>query len=239
MTLRMSAVARPESKKRKASMCVRARGQGGNGTSSLRARATTSARNCRRRDIVGRVAVRRQRCSSVGVVAAEGGLSSSSQKQGEGVGEVRGGLRRRRVNVVELRLRPTFISRATSDDDGAAAGGGGSTDNEEPVPFGYTRKDVLLIGFVLTITGLGLYKGLQQIGVSAANAGNVVQITFVLGMTLAWIGSYLFRVANKDMTYVKQLKSYEEAVMEKRLEEIRTYTCPRLPLHRDDASHQN
>lgn len=187
----------------------------------------------------------RRGSSVVVVVAAEGGggggvPSSSSQKQaGEGVGEVRGGVRRRRMKLAELRLRPTFVSRATSDDEGAAAGGGGgggSSDSEEPVPFGYTRKDVLLIGFVLTITGLGLYKGLQELGVSAANAGNVVQITFVLGMTLAWIGSYLFRVANKDMTYVKQLKSYEEAVMEKRLEEIRTYAFTQLCLHRTAIS---
>ena len=30
-------------------------------------------------------------------------------------------------------------------------------------------------------------------------------------MTVGWVGSYVFRVANKDMTYAKQLRSYEEA----------------------------
>lgn len=34
------------------------------------------------------------------------------------------------------------------------------------------------------------------------------------------MGSYVARVANKDMTYVKQLKDYEDAVMQKRLEEL-------------------
>ena len=39
-------------------------------------------------------------------------------------------------------------------------------------------------------------------------------------MTLLWVGSYVQRVFNKDMTYGKQLKEYEEAVMQKRLEEM-------------------
>ena len=30
----------------------------------------------------------------------------------------------------------------------------------------------------------------------------------------------MFRVANKDMTYAKQLKTYEDAVIAKRLEEL-------------------
>jgi len=54
----------------------------------------------------------------------------------------------------------------------------------------------------------------------ATRAGNAVQLTFVLGLTLAWVGSYVMRVFNKDMTYVKQLKDYEDAVMQKRLEEM-------------------
>ena len=96
-------------------------------------------------------------------------------------------------------------------------------EDNDPIPFGYTRKDVLLIGFGVTFAGVAMYNVLQQFGVSSANAGNAVQLTFVLGLTILWIGSYLFRVANKEMTYVKQLKSYEEQVMEKRLEEMRTF----------------
>ena len=51
-------------------------------------------------------------------------------------------------------------------------------------------------------------------------AGNYVQLAIIVGMSVGWVGSYLFRVANKDMTYVKQLAEYEEAVMRKRLEEM-------------------
>ena len=39
-------------------------------------------------------------------------------------------------------------------------------------------------------------------------------------LCVAWCGSYLFRVGTKNMTYTQQLKDYEEAVMEKRLEEM-------------------
>ena len=47
-----------------------------------------------------------------------------------------------------------------------------------------------------------------------------MQLTFVGGLSLAWVASYVLRVMNKDMTYVKQLKDYEDAVMAKRLEEL-------------------
>ena len=33
-------------------------------------------------------------------------------------------------------------------------------------------------------------------------------------------GSYVFRVANKDMTYAQQLRDYENAVIQKRFEEL-------------------
>ena len=72
----------------------------------------------------------------------------------------------------------------------------------------------------MTAAGFGLYYGLQANGVSAIWAGNIVQLTFVLGLSLAWVASYVLRVMNKDMTYVKQLKDYEDAVMAKRLEEL-------------------
>lgn len=65
-----------------------------------------------------------------------------------------------------------------------------------------------------------MYYGLQAGGLSAGMAGNFVQLFVVLGLCIGWIGSYIFRVANKDMTYVKQLEKYEEEVMAKRLEEM-------------------
>ena len=66
-------------------------------------------------------------------------------------------------------------------------------------------------------TYFGLTLGL---GWNEQNAGNLASGSFVLISILLWTGSYLFRVAGKDMTYAKQLKSYEDAVIAKRLEEL-------------------
>ncbi|CAL6331580.1 unnamed protein product [Bathycoccus prasinos] len=94
-------------------------------------------------------------------------------------------------------------------------------DDGDDVPFGYTRLDVILIGGGVTGLGFVAYYGLQEFaGFDAQWAGNVVQLTFVMLLTLLWVGSYIQRVFNKDMTYGKQLKDYEEAVMQKRLEEM-------------------
>ena len=94
-------------------------------------------------------------------------------------------------------------------------------DDGDDVPFGYTRLDVILIGGGVTGLGFSAYYGLQEFaGFDVQWAGNVVQLTFVMLLTLLWVGSYIQRVFNKDMTYGKQLKDYEEAVMQKRLEEM-------------------
>ncbi|EFJ21764.1 hypothetical protein SELMODRAFT_176005 [Selaginella moellendorffii] len=91
---------------------------------------------------------------------------------------------------------------------------------EDKPAFGYTRKDVLLIGIGITIFGFGLKSGLELIGLDSLKAGNVVQLVMVLGLTVGWILSYVLRVSNKDMTYAKQLKDYELKVMEKRYQEL-------------------
>lgn len=120
-----------------------------------------------------------------------------------------------RVSTASLRVTKPAATTRRGDFVVTAAG-----DENEKVPFGYTRADVLLIGVGLTVTATALYYGLQANGVSAIWAGNIVQLTFVGGLSVAWIGSYVARVMNKDMTYVKQLKDYEDAVMAKRLEEL-------------------
>jgi hypothetical protein len=65
-----------------------------------------------------------------------------------------------------------------------------------------------------------MYYGLQAAGMDAGMAGNWVQLIIFLGICVGWVGSYLWRVANKEMTYVKQLEDYEQADMQKRLEEM-------------------
>ncbi|KAL9224233.1 hypothetical protein vseg_000293 [Gypsophila vaccaria] len=90
--------------------------------------------------------------------------------------------------------------------------------SEAKASFGYTRKDVILIGVGVTALGVGLKSGLEYVGVDPLQAGNVVQLVIVLGMIVGWISTYMFRVASKDMTYAQQLRDYESKVMEKRLE---------------------
>ncbi|XP_076885021.1 uncharacterized protein LOC143534404 [Bidens hawaiensis] len=90
--------------------------------------------------------------------------------------------------------------------------------NKTKVPFGYNRKDVILIGLGVTFLGIGLKSGLEYLGVDPLQAGNVVQLVLVLGLTVGWISTYIFRVSNKEMTYAQQLRDYEMKVMEKRLE---------------------
>ena len=170
------------------------------------------------------IAMRAQGVGGVGVdgtrlVAAPGvmeGRLTPSRASASALPAACGGRLGRRTGVT----RRFIAMRATSDE---SKGGSTGSGDPEPVPFGYTRKDVLLIGFGTTAAGVVMYNSLQQFGMSQANAGNIVQLTFVLGLTLVWVGSYLFRVKNKEMTYVKQLKTYEQQVMEKRLEEIRTH----------------
>ncbi|KAK7358117.1 hypothetical protein VNO77_00038 [Canavalia gladiata] len=94
------------------------------------------------------------------------------------------------------------------------------SEEKEKTPFGYTRKDVLLIGLGVTLLGIGLKSGLEFVGVDPLQAGNVVQLLLVLGLTIGWISTYVFRVSNKEMTYAQQLRDYEKKVMQKRLESL-------------------
>ena len=41
-----------------------------------------------------------------------------------------------------------------------------------------------------------------------------------MGICIGWVSTYVWRVATKQMTYVKQLEQYEDAVMRKRIEEM-------------------
>ncbi|KAG8651615.1 hypothetical protein MANES_06G004800v8 [Manihot esculenta] len=102
-------------------------------------------------------------------------------------------------------------SDSSSNEDGSSGQG-------KQTPFGYTRKDVLLIGVGVTVLGIGLKSGLEFAGVDSLQAGNVVQLVLVLGLTVGWISTYIFRVSNKEMTYAQQLRDYENKVMQKRLE---------------------
>ncbi|CAA2993411.1 uncharacterized protein LOC111401413 isoform X1 [Olea europaea subsp. europaea] len=113
---------------------------------------------------------------------------------------------------------PSTIPRCS--DASNSSGGKDESSDQQKTPFGYTRKDVLLIGLGVTLAGIGLERGLEFIGVDPLQAGNVVQLVLVLGLTVGWISTYIFRVSNKEMTYAQQLRDYEDKVMQKRLESL-------------------
>ncbi len=81
------------------------------------------------------------------------------------------------------------------------------------------RIDVILIGIVVLAIGGGGYLALQSAGLDNIDAGIWSQLLLV-GIILAWSFSYVFRVATKNMTYNQQLKDYETAVLQKRLDEL-------------------
>jgi hypothetical protein len=56
-------------------------------------------------------------------------------------------------------------------------------------------------------------------GLDSLEAGIWSQV-FLVGGLVGWLLTYLFRVGTKRMTYNQQMKDYEEAVLQKRLEEL-------------------
>ena len=83
-----------------------------------------------------------------------------------------------------------------------------------------TRGGVLVWSTIITIIPVALYNTLVAGGMNSDTAGADVGFAFVVLSMVGWASTYLFRVANKDMTYARQLKDYENAVLQKRLEEL-------------------
>ena len=81
------------------------------------------------------------------------------------------------------------------------------------------RIDAIGISIGIFVVGGLTYLILQVVGIDSMDAGVWTQAFLVIGL-VGWLLSYLFRVSNSDMTYNQQLKDYEEAVMQKRLEEM-------------------
>ncbi len=63
--------------------------------------------------------------------------------------------------------------------------------------FGYSRKDIFLIGAGLIGLGYAMYYGLQAMGMEPGYAGNWVQLIIFLGICVGWISTYVYRVATK------------------------------------------
>jgi hypothetical protein len=81
------------------------------------------------------------------------------------------------------------------------------------------RIDILIIGLGIFGAGGLIYLLFQVFGVETAQAGIWSQVLLIVGVII-WVLTYLFRVVTHNMTYHQQLKDYEEAVIQKRIEEM-------------------
>lgn len=81
------------------------------------------------------------------------------------------------------------------------------------------RIDVIGIGVGVFLIGGGLYIGFRFFGFDNLSAGIWSQVIFV-SIILGWVSTYLFRVVTSNMTYGQQLRDYERAVLQKRLDEM-------------------
>ncbi len=77
------------------------------------------------------------------------------------------------------------------------------------------------IGITVGVFAAGglIYLLLQVAGLDSLKAGIWTQAVLVGGL-IGWLLTYLFRVGTKNMTYNQQVQDYEEAVLQKRLEEM-------------------
>ncbi|NEO26220.1 MAG: DUF3007 family protein [Kamptonema sp. SIO4C4] len=81
------------------------------------------------------------------------------------------------------------------------------------------RIDAIAIFLVIFLLGGLVYGGLQLLGLDAQDAGVWSQALMMVGV-VGWVATYLFRVGTKNMTYHQQLKDYEDAVLQKKLDEM-------------------
>lgn len=81
------------------------------------------------------------------------------------------------------------------------------------------RIDVLGIGIGVFAAGGVIYLLFQFAGLDSTSAGIWSQAILVGGL-VGWLLTYLFRALTQSMTYNQQLKDYEDAVFQKRLDEM-------------------
>jgi hypothetical protein len=81
------------------------------------------------------------------------------------------------------------------------------------------RIDAIAIALGVFAAGGGVYVILQLAGLDSLSAGIWSQ-ALLIGVTIGWVLTYLLRVVTKKMTYNQQWQDYEDAVLQKRLEEL-------------------
>ncbi|KAG5187088.1 hypothetical protein JKP88DRAFT_193912 [Tribonema minus] len=83
-----------------------------------------------------------------------------------------------------------------------------------------TRGGAVVVPVLSVLLPIAAYFVLTSQGMDGLKAGNYVTVTYILLGMVGWAGTYFFRVATKNMTYAQQLRDYEQAVIQKRFEEL-------------------
>lgn len=81
------------------------------------------------------------------------------------------------------------------------------------------RIDVIGIGIGAFVAGGAIYLVLAATGMDSIDAGIWSQVIF-LGGLVGWVFTYLTRVFTRSMTYNRQVQDYEDAVLQRRLDEM-------------------
>jgi hypothetical protein len=81
------------------------------------------------------------------------------------------------------------------------------------------RIDAIAIGLAVFGSAGLVYLVLQTIGIDATNAGIWTQVALIVGL-LGWTATYIFRAATGTMTYSQQRRDYEDAALQKRLDNM-------------------
>ncbi|KAK4530686.1 hypothetical protein CCYA_CCYA05G1543 [Cyanidiococcus yangmingshanensis] len=129
----------------------------------------------------------------------------------------------RRPRLGSPRVRqPRFIhvtaSQQTNEDNGTS--GSDSKGTSFASKRGITRGQVILLTLGGSVFPFILFQVLERLpGQDAISAGRwtVAAITIA---TVAWVMTYLVRVGTKNTTYARQLRAYEDAVLQRRLDEL-------------------
>ena len=133
----------------------------------------------------------------------------------------------RRITALErtapARRAPADVAAALAPRRTTTALRAGNDDEEKRLPWFFdpgTYGGVIVLTIFLIVAPLALKEALEASGMDGNQVGVALSGVFVIGGSLLWAFSYVFRVFSKDMTYSTQLKQYEDAVIQKRFEEL-------------------
>jgi membrane protein implicated in regulation of membrane protease activity len=81
------------------------------------------------------------------------------------------------------------------------------------------RIDAIALTGGVFLAGGAIYALFQAVGLDSASAGIWAQFVLVMGL-LGWVSTYAYRALTQTMTYNQQRRDYEDAVLQRRYEEL-------------------